>query len=203
MGDTPKTKTDEDKLIIGHQRSGAGKGVQLRRPRSNAFNAEKQDRFFNRLSETANVSEAARHAGAAVATVRHWRLTDALFRARWDQALADGYADLEMQMIGKALFGIESETVEAVDAKGRMVRRTRSDAPGLGPRLLEAHYARVAATHAAVQLAAGVPGPTSDATIAAMRARLLEMAAKQQTNDGAGGVGGDGVGGGAGGDGGG
>ena len=130
MGDTPKTKTDEDKLIIGHQRSGAGKGVQLRRPRSNAYNAEKQDRFFNRLSDTANVSAAARHAGAAVATVRHWRLTDALFRARWDQALADGYADLEMQMISKALFGIESETVEAVDAKGRMVRRTRSDAGG-------------------------------------------------------------------------
>lgn len=170
--------------VLGRQRSSAGAGVQRRAPRANAFTPAKQDRFFAHLAESANVRASARAAGVSVQTVWDWRRRDAGFQDRWAQALAQGYADLEMQMIGKALFGIEQDSVVTVDADGRTRRRrTRTDAPGLATQLIEAHRASVIAHEAAAVQAAAQPQRMTDEVLTDMRARILAQLAPPMAAD--------------------
>ncbi|GMM93813.1 hypothetical protein [Qipengyuania sp. MTN3-11] len=56
-------------------------------------------RFLETLAETSNVSAAAKTAGIEVRTIYRLRRDDAGFAARWQAALAEGYDNLEMELL--------------------------------------------------------------------------------------------------------
>lgn len=57
-------------------------------------------RFLAALAETSNVSASALRARVPLATVYKVRRSDAAFRALWQQALNEGYDNLEMELLG-------------------------------------------------------------------------------------------------------
>ncbi len=137
----PKPRARRAKVLqIG--RSAIGSGGQMAVQRANAFSASRQTKFFDHLAANANISAAAAHAGVAVQTIWKWRRTVPAFAARYDQVLADGYADLEMRMLGLALHGTREESEAEEDAAGIKRQRKRRDAPAIGEKLLVAHEQR-------------------------------------------------------------
>lgn len=72
-----------------------GERVQKRRPSTNRFTANKQQRFLDALAHTCNVAVSADHADVSTVTVYQHRLRDPAFRARWQEAIAAGYDRLE------------------------------------------------------------------------------------------------------------
>jgi hypothetical protein len=148
-------------------------GGRMVRARKSDFGAEKQQRFFEHLAETANVSAAARAAGVALSTVHRWRHRDADFRRGWEQALTQGYADLEMHLLRQAIYGTTSETVTETTEDGRKIQRTVADNSGLATKLLDAHKAAVAAAGVSAGDAEAVPDTLTDEIIARMRADVL------------------------------
>lgn len=142
------------------------------------FDAEARAVFLERLAETSNVASAARLAGVSRWVAYDAKQKDAAFRAAWEQALAIGYQELEMEMLNRARFGVLKRPA-GKDGKPRAVREF-SDAQGL--RLLMAHKQEVLAVKAAAPMA----GETSArdqlaAKLRAMRAAIEE--AKQGDND--------------------
>lgn len=67
-----------------------------RRPRG----AARIDRFIAELAETSNVSAAAAVADLSIGKVYKLRRTDPEFARRWYAALAEGYDNLEMELLG-------------------------------------------------------------------------------------------------------
>ncbi|QLC23646.1 hypothetical protein HFP57_00450 [Parasphingopyxis algicola] len=64
------------------------------------------ERFLETLTETSNVLESARRHGLSTATIYRLRRNDAGFARRWLDALAEGYEELEMEMLARARFGV-------------------------------------------------------------------------------------------------
>lgn len=169
----------DDERVIVRPCGPAGSGAQVRAMSARAFTPERQEAFFAALVTNANTRKSAVAAGVSVATIWRWRESDAAFRDRWQRCVAQAYADLEMELIGKARFGIERVSVESVDAKGRRTVRVRSDAPGLAVRLVQMHGQQVSAEMAAevergmrmsaAEIAADLD---TDALIATLRLRL-------------------------------
>lgn len=159
--------------IVARQRSSAGKGAQVRRQPNRWFTPAKQEKFFETLAETSNISLSAEVAGTSVKTVWNWRRKDAEFAQRWRSALEQGYADLEIRLQAQARFGVTSESEIVTTADGRRRRVTRRDSPGDAMRLIAMHRADVMAIRA-VQEEGDEPLPPIDhAELAArMRAAL-------------------------------
>lgn len=67
----------------------------------------RQAKFVAILTETCNVSAAARAAGVAASTCYRWRAGDAGFAGQWDAALGVGYDRLEAALLDYALERIE------------------------------------------------------------------------------------------------
>lgn len=87
-------------------------------------------RFLAALSETSNVSGAARRAGVDTSTVYKARREDAAFNRQWQVALAEGYDNLEMDLLHRLRIG------QLEDGKAQ-ARRKYDNAIAL--RLLTAH----------------------------------------------------------------
>lgn len=83
-----------------------------RRPRG----AAKIDRFLEALAETSNVTAAAETAGVQLGSIYRMRRDDPEFARRWYAALAEGYDNLEMELLGRLRSG-ESEGSGAAKAK--------------------------------------------------------------------------------------
>lgn len=165
--DAPRTR-------ILTQRSSGGQGPQLRAPTRRCFTPARQAAFFERLAETSNIRAAAEHAGVCQQTIWRWRRKDAEFARRWAEALAQGYADLEMRLLAQARFGATQDMeAEATDSGGRRVR-LRRDTPGHGRLLLSHHRATLAAQQAAVAAASEVSAPAPAESMAEMIERLKE-----------------------------
>lgn len=92
---------------------GVGKALVLvggarakRRPSGRKdWTATKERKFLEALSDTCNVTLAAKIAGVGNTTVYSRRAKDAAFRDGWVKAIAQGYARLELEMIERALKG--------------------------------------------------------------------------------------------------
>ena len=69
--------------------------VKTSRPPQKRFGVQAQGRFLAHLSETANVSKSAAHAGVAKSLVYAERRKNADFRDGWQKALCEGYTLLE------------------------------------------------------------------------------------------------------------
>lgn len=80
-----------------------------------SYGAGKFDRFLTVLGETSNVSHAAAVADVPVGRVYKLRRQDPAFARRWYAALAEGYDNLEMELLGRLRAGEGGET--AKDAK--------------------------------------------------------------------------------------
>jgi hypothetical protein len=70
------------------------------RPASEARTAHWRALFFDALVETSNVSAAAARAKVPTRTVYKLRREDRDFAAKWQAALAEGYDNLEMEVVG-------------------------------------------------------------------------------------------------------
>lgn len=64
--------------------------------------------FLDTLAETSNVSEAARRAGINPSRAYKVRREESAFRARWSDALSEGYAHLEMETLHRLRMGLEA-----------------------------------------------------------------------------------------------
>lgn len=128
------------------------------------------DTFINELAETSNVKAACAAASISQACVYKKRRSDADFARRWYEALAEGYDNLEMELLGR----LRSGQLDDIDQDGTK----RKFDIGTAFRCLIAHRETVARQKGGKTLEAEVATITSiEAKIDALRAKE-ERAAK-------------------------
>lgn len=134
------------RLVPGRQRAGGKAKGQMRNGRSDSWTAKKEGIFFATLAQTCNASEAAREAGVCRASAYRRKAIDPAFAERWEDALAEGYDEIELMLMRAALFGHESEeTVRDGEGVVKTHKVTRKQDVGVAVRLLMAHRDTVAA----------------------------------------------------------
>lgn len=143
-------KAGEAALVPQRQARAGGARVQQRRERRDAWTKAEERAFLATLAECCNISEAARAIGKCRQGAYDRRKRRAAFARAWDEALEQGYCEIEMALMRAALFGSESEEI-VLDGDGAVKSRKVKRAPNLsiGLRLLQHHRARVATIRAA------------------------------------------------------
>lgn len=111
------------------------KRVRRVAPSRRSWTKAKERAFIAALAESCNVKLAAKTAKVSASAIYVRRSRDASFRRAWDQALAAGYAQLEMMMLERALHGVEKTIV--LKNGETQVMREYSDRVGLA--LLRMH----------------------------------------------------------------
>lgn len=124
-------------LVLGASKN----GYQKRTGRASDWTDAMADDFIAVLADSCNVSLAARAINRSIGNIYKQRAIDAKFRAQWDQALAIGYAQLEMMMLERAVHGVEKTIVLRTGEV--TVMRQYSDRVALS--LLRMHRENVAA----------------------------------------------------------
>lgn len=159
---------DAIQVVDGRKRAGP------KRPRGSALH----DRFLDELAETSNVARAAAVAGLDVRAAYRLRRSDPDFARRWYEALAEGYDNLEMELL-LHLRGGDNGGDSAGDraASGNAAKPKFDTATAL--RCLTAHRESVAREKGRRTLADEV------ATIASINARIDEMRARAKKGDAA------------------
>lgn len=114
------------------------------------MSVRKRALFLAELAVTANVAASARVADVLAPTAYALRRRDEGFRAAWEEALAEGYAQLELQLLERALFGSPKPA-----AKGEPAREFSER---LALALLAAHRDTVLKTRARVEAGGAQPG---------------------------------------------
>jgi hypothetical protein len=122
--------------------------------------------FIDKLAETSNVKAAAEEASVSQSLVYKKRRDDADFARRWYAALAEGYDNLEMELLGRLRTG----RLEDVDADGS---KHKFDI-GTAFRCLIAHRDTVAREKGRATLADEV------ATMKAINAKIDALRAKEE-----------------------
>ncbi|HEX7871872.1 MAG TPA: hypothetical protein VF475_03110 [Sphingobium sp.] len=118
----------------------SGEATPPRRKLYNRWSAAKEDRFFEALAMTANVTHAATQAGMTSQSAHFRRHKCPAFAARWLSALAEGYSRLEMRMLDHALNGYErTETVTGPDGAVKQVKTVHSFPHVVAMQLLHSH----------------------------------------------------------------
>lgn len=97
-----------------------------------------RDVFLEELAQTSNVAAAARVAGVDVSTVYRARRTEGEFLRRWHDALAEGYDNLEMELVRRLRSG---ELDGGGKGTGGTAKRKFDNA--IAARLLAAHRENV------------------------------------------------------------
>jgi hypothetical protein len=110
------------------------------KPASPSWNGERRALFLDTLALTPNVAASERAAGMPAGSAYKERRRSREFADAWDDALADGYSQLELLMLERALTGIAKRTTKRGETT---IVTDFSDR--LGMALLAAHRATVAA----------------------------------------------------------
>jgi hypothetical protein len=71
------------------------------KPRATSFTKKRQFDFLQALAETSNVKQSAKTAGVSLSTVYKTRSKNPEFARAWLAALWEGYANLEMEVLGR------------------------------------------------------------------------------------------------------
>lgn len=121
-----------------------GSRPRLRKPVATSWTKAKERRFLQALGESCNVKLASKRAKVSPSTVYVRRAKDARFRDAWDQAVAIGYAQLELMMLERALHGIEKVIVPPRGNGEPLVMREYSDRVGLALLRMHRETARIA-----------------------------------------------------------
>ena len=109
--------------------------LKVRRASPQTITDEQIETFFETLTDTCNVVRSAKAAGFSANWAYRRRKFDAAFRGGWEQALADGYAKLELILLERAIKG----TPKLVRASGGKDRIMRDYSPALAIALLKRH----------------------------------------------------------------
>ena len=127
-------------------------------------------RFIEELAETSNVAAAAAVADVPVSRVYRLRRSDPDFARQWYGALAEGYDNLEMELLAHLRRGESAEPADTPKRKFDIAAALRC---------LTAHRENVAREKARRTLAEEV------ATIAAINAKIDALRARERENDAA------------------
>jgi len=112
-----------------------GKVPRLVKPRRGRFGEVRQDRFFQALAETCNVTAACRIARVPSSTVYRHQRQSAAFRTRWADAIREAYGRLELAMLGRMMKG----TVKTRRRDGKIVERMHEYPDAVALQLLRLH----------------------------------------------------------------
>ena len=136
---------------------GGSKGrPQVRKTHKGKWTPEVRHRFLTHLVETANVRASAKAVEASIHGAYRLRRRDPVFAAQWQAAVNEGFDQLEMELLRRALFGTERTTTRR-DHEGKLVSQTvvHQFKDGQALRLFSLHVSRQAAQ--AARAAAPVP----------------------------------------------
>jgi hypothetical protein len=95
----------------------AARGSKKMKPKRNGFTKAKRKKFLSHFAATCNAKASALAAGVSFSTVYEWRRKDEQFRKGWQEALDQGYARLEAEVVR------EAEESLAVRADGKAARQ--------------------------------------------------------------------------------
>lgn len=123
------------------------------------LNAAQRKQFLGALSETANVSASARTAGITGGSVYAERRRSHGFRAYWSEALGEGYARLEADLLAEALQAASGTTSDGT-------LKARAQKHRLRLSLLNVHRANVKNSPVA-------PAQRSTADLGVLKAQLI------------------------------
>jgi len=104
------------------------------------------DIFFAALAEVCNVAAAAEAAGFERKAPYNERRHNPEFEARWEKAIGEGYAALELEMLERARFG-ENRPADV----GESGPRQRAIPTGMAMQLLKLHKSHARGTATAAQ----------------------------------------------------
>ena len=146
-----------------------------RRREARPRQSTKLDRFFAALAETSDVAAAAQQAGLTPASIYKRRREDREFARRWYAALAEGYDNLEMELLARLRGGQGAETpepnrkIDTAAALRSLAAHRESVARDKGRRRLEDECITIASINARIDKMR-LNREASDAAIAAARA---------------------------------
>lgn len=89
----------EELVVRGTGGSGGGKRVQIARARVRGWSPRVEERFLSALGATCNVKAACAEVGLTPASAYGHRKRWPAFARRWDAAVAEGYARIEIGLI--------------------------------------------------------------------------------------------------------
>lgn len=130
------------------------------------------DIFLDALAESSNVAASARAAGVSANAMYRERRRNAGFAARWHEALCEGFARLEAELLSEALVAPTGNVKEAT-------LKSRAQKYRLGLSLLAAHRAAVRGA----KLPATAAAPKGSAK-AKLLAKLTAMRAQVAAEEG-------------------
>jgi AcrR family transcriptional regulator len=109
------------------------RGARKAKPRRNGFTDKRKELFLSHFAATCNAKASARAAGVANTTVYQHRKSDAAFREAWNEALDQGYARLEAELVRRAAL------VPRVRADEKSARANSAIDPKVGLAILESY----------------------------------------------------------------
>ena len=93
-----------------------GAKLRLRQAARNDWSADKEGKFLEVLAQSCNVTIAGAAAGVSSTALYRRKKIDASFRRAWAEAIAVGFAELEMMLLRRALHGVE-RTIKGPDGE--------------------------------------------------------------------------------------
>lgn len=138
-----------------------------RRTAGERWSARAEDVFFATLADSCNVTLSAATAGVSGSSAYRRRRKEAGFRGRWGEALATGYAQLELEMLRRALQG--KEKVVTVAGESRIIK-DYDDRIAIA--LLKMHRETVG------EIERGIDGQEHEEAVERILARLQRMRAQ-------------------------
>lgn len=180
----------DDGLIVQRNAMGGapgGRAAQFRRARCDSWTQEEVLHFLDVLTDTLNVSEAARACGRSRSGAYRKKAIDPGFADAWQAAIDMGYAELEMLLLRELTQGSQIEE-DVQDGAGavtkRRVKRFRDLRTAMA--MLDRHAARMDARRAKV---GGADGPQGERAGEKLRNVLEEIRRRRAMEEGGGPVG--------------
>ena len=107
MSDSPPEALDHTRIPGTSLRASGKDGPQLIASSGKRWTDEAEARFLDSLAASCNVTLSAQAAGFSTVAIYRRRRTDAGFAARWQAALEQGYARIEIALVRRAADALE------------------------------------------------------------------------------------------------
>lgn len=135
----------------------------------------KREIFLRELAVSSNVKRSVKAAEMSWQGVYRLRQRDAAFRQAWEEALAEGYAQLELEMLRRARFGAKKTIREGPDLAVKQVVHSYSN--GEAFRLLSMHRNNANLQRAVEAACRGEAAPTRTTAekLAELRTLIAEI----------------------------
>lgn len=145
-------------------------GAKARDGKATRPGQRQMDLFLDALAESSNVSASARAAGLSANAMYRERRRNGGFAARWHEALCEGFARLEAELLSEALIAPSGNVKDAT-------LKSRAQKYRLGLALLAAH--RAAVRGARLPVAGAAPNAGAKARLVAKLEAIRAQAAAE------------------------